>query len=590
MGDGGGAGDPERTAQDPESPLGKLLRIDPRTSAGELRASRRSGCATRGASRSTATPATSGSATSARTRSRRSTPRPRDELDGRRRSTSAGRRSRAPSASTTDQEAPGASPPVLEYGARRRLLGHRRLRRPRPELDLALRPLPLRRLLRGRAAQLHRRPGAATATDDRAARPRVDAAELVRRGRRGPRLRDLARRARLPARRGRRMNARGRADGRVAASRCVVAALRRRGAAGRRRAAPRRRPGSSCGRSASFEQPTYVTQAPGEPQTVYVVEQQGRVIAVRKGRKLGAAVPRHHRPGALRPRRDAPREEAGMYSIAFDPRYPRQRPLLRLLHRPRRQQLRRPVPARGPKAVRGGARVAPPGARRSATPTPTRTTAASCSSAPTGTSGSRPATAAAAATSTTRRARLGHACSASCCGSTRGATERGYRRAVRTTRCSAAAADDAVYAWGLRNPWRFSFDRLTGNLVIADVGDNEQAREEIDYLEPAAPPAGANFGWPEYEGYPPRRSQPARARAAGDADRPVPPHRRRAARSPAATSSATRRCRSSAGRYLYADFCGGRIRSLAPPTLVDGLRAAGAGRRRSRRGPLPCAT
>ena len=48
MGDGGGAGDPERTAQDPESPLGKLLRLD-LDAPGQLRGSRRSACATRGA-------------------------------------------------------------------------------------------------------------------------------------------------------------------------------------------------------------------------------------------------------------------------------------------------------------------------------------------------------------------------------------------------------------------------------------------------------------------------------------------------------------------------------------------------------------
>jgi glucose/arabinose dehydrogenase len=54
-----------------------------------------------------------------------------------------------------------------------------------------------------------------------------------------------------------------------------------------------------------------------------------------------------------------------------------------------------------------------------------------------------------------------------------------------------------VYAKGLRNPWRFSFDRSTGALWIGDVGQN--AWEEIDYLRPGRP-AGANFGWNGYEG------------------------------------------------------------------------------------------
>ena len=54
-----------------------------------------------------------------------------------------------------------------------------------------------------------------------------------------------------------------------------------------------------------------------------------------------------------------------------------------------------------------------------------------------------------------------------------------------------------MYAKGLRNPWRFSFDRRTGALWIGDVG--QDAWEEIDYLR-AGLPAGANLGWNGYEG------------------------------------------------------------------------------------------
>jgi len=54
-----------------------------------------------------------------------------------------------------------------------------------------------------------------------------------------------------------------------------------------------------------------------------------------------------------------------------------------------------------------------------------------------------------------------------------------------------------IYARGLRNPWRFSFDRQTGALWIGDVGQNKW--EEVDYLKPGRP-AGANFGWNGYEG------------------------------------------------------------------------------------------
>jgi glucose/arabinose dehydrogenase len=60
-----------------------------------------------------------------------------------------------------------------------------------------------------------------------------------------------------------------------------------------------------------------------------------------------------------------------------------------------------------------------------------------------------------------------------------------------------AAGAPEVFAYGLRNPWRFSFDRRTGDLTIADVGQN--VREEINFT-PRGTGAGANFGWRCYEG------------------------------------------------------------------------------------------
>ena len=54
-----------------------------------------------------------------------------------------------------------------------------------------------------------------------------------------------------------------------------------------------------------------------------------------------------------------------------------------------------------------------------------------------------------------------------------------------------------LWNYGLRNPWRFSFDRQTGDLYIADVGQN--AHEEIDF-QPAGSGAGANYGWNIMEG------------------------------------------------------------------------------------------
>lgn len=60
-----------------------------------------------------------------------------------------------------------------------------------------------------------------------------------------------------------------------------------------------------------------------------------------------------------------------------------------------------------------------------------------------------------------------------------------------------AGARGEIYAYGLRNPWRNSFDSLTGDLWIADVGQN--AREEVNFIS-AASPGGQNFGWRVREG------------------------------------------------------------------------------------------
>ena len=59
------------------------------------------------------------------------------------------------------------------------------------------------------------------------------------------------------------------------------------------------------------------------------------------------------------------------------------------------------------------------------------------------------------------------------------------------------AGRDEIWALGLRNPWRFSFDRLTGDLYIGDVGQN--AWEEVDF-QAAGTPGGVNYGWRCREG------------------------------------------------------------------------------------------
>ncbi|HLZ28337.1 MAG TPA: PQQ-dependent sugar dehydrogenase [Chloroflexota bacterium] len=54
-----------------------------------------------------------------------------------------------------------------------------------------------------------------------------------------------------------------------------------------------------------------------------------------------------------------------------------------------------------------------------------------------------------------------------------------------------------IWSYGFRNPWRFSFDRMTGDMWIGDVGDAKW--EEVDF-QPASSPGGENYGWPMNEG------------------------------------------------------------------------------------------
>ena len=122
-----------------------------------------------------------------------------------------------------------------------------------------------------------------------------------------------------------------------------------------------------------------------------------------------------------------------------------------------------------------------------------------------------------------------------------------------------AGAAPEVYAYGLRNPYRFSFDRQTGDLLIGDVGQSQ--REEIDWLGSAAA-RGANFGWACREGKTsgPRADEcpvPGAIEPLFDYGTPS---------SDAVTGGFVVRDPSLTGltgRYMYADFYAGVIRSLA---------------------------
>jgi glucose/arabinose dehydrogenase len=137
---------------------------------------------------------------------------------------------------------------------------------------------------------------------------------------------------------------------------------------------------------------------------------------------------------------------------------------------------------------------------------------------------------------------------------------------------------DEIYSYGLRNPFRFSFDTTTAGqprIAIGDVGQNQF--EELDYTTLAGA-SGANFGWDAFEGYHVYEEENSGTPDPGGTTKPIvayshsrdggsctiiggyvvgpggPPPLR--------------------GRYLYADYCSGIVRSLIPH-----LRRAGGDRK-----------
>ncbi|MFC2030545.1 PQQ-dependent sugar dehydrogenase [Chloroflexota bacterium] len=121
-------------------------------------------------------------------------------------------------------------------------------------------------------------------------------------------------------------------------------------------------------------------------------------------------------------------------------------------------------------------------------------------------------------------------------------------------------ARDEIWALGLRNPWRYSFDRLTGDLYIADVGQNQY--EEVNF-QPATSGGGQNYGWPIMEG---KHCFPA--------DQPC---ERAGLVLPVREYDHTAGCSVTGGYvyrgqdfpvltgiYLFGDYCSGRIWGLSP--------------------------
>lgn len=128
-----------------------------------------------------------------------------------------------------------------------------------------------------------------------------------------------------------------------------------------------------------------------------------------------------------------------------------------------------------------------------------------------------------------------------------------------TTRNRDGQVTPTVFAKGLRNPWRFSFDAATGTMWIADVGQNE--REEVNVIDPTTKPV-VNFGWSRFEGsqvYDDDRTAP-NARAPIFEEQ----HRDGACAITGGFVYRGAKIPSLVGNYIYTDLCHGGLRVLQP--------------------------
>jgi glucose/arabinose dehydrogenase len=115
-----------------------------------------------------------------------------------------------------------------------------------------------------------------------------------------------------------------------------------------------------------------------------------------------------------------------------------------------------------------------------------------------------------------------------------------------------------IWAFGLRNPWRWSLDPATQDLFVADVGENHS--EEINFVPRSVQP-GANFGWPRFEGR--VGFFPDQAIDTGNLVEPILTYKHSGS-SCAVIGGGVYRGSVAAIRqlYLYGDFCDGTIKAL----------------------------
>ncbi|HEU4599102.1 MAG TPA: PQQ-dependent sugar dehydrogenase [Solirubrobacterales bacterium] len=320
--------------------------------------------------------------------------------------------------------------------------------------------------------------------------------------------------------------------------------------------AARARSGVALKRIGSFEAPVYVTGAPGFPKLLFVVEQTGRIVVLREGKR---------RPRPFLDVRGlvASGGERGLLSVAFPPDYASSRRFyvyytdnggaIRVDEFRRRSATRA---ARGSR--RSVIRIAHPvNSNHNGGQLQFLGNLLYFATGDGGSGGDPPNNA------QNKRVLLGKLLRID----PRPSVGRPYSVPSSNPFVGKPGRDE-IYSYGLRNPFRFSFDTETGGRPRIAIGDVGQDRfEELDYLT-VGRASGANFGWDAFEGFSRYHGANGGTPDPGGTVKPILAYGRSrgggsctiiggyVARDP--------RLPALRGRYVYADLCEGRLRSLVP--------------------------
>jgi glucose/arabinose dehydrogenase len=295
-----------------------------------------------------------------------------------------------------------------------------------------------------------------------------------------------------------------------------------------------------------FDTPVHVAAAPGFGDLLFVVERDGRIIVLRDGRRAGTFLDISGRVST--------EGERGLFSVAFPPDYERSGRFY-VYYTDRSGDIevdgfRRNSPVRADEGSRrkiikvnhpsasnhngGTAAFGPDGKLYLAT----------------GDGGSTPGTA------QNRGSLLGKLLRIE----PKPGSKRGYS-IPKGNPYRGKKGQSEIFSMGLRNPFRFSFDRRKPLVAIGDVG--QDAREEVDYLR-VNEARGANFGWDAFEGTRPYPGGGNLSQKRHDA----PMHDYSSSGGNCAVTGGVTvhddALRSLRGRYVYADLCGGKLRSFKP--------------------------